>query len=831
MAGGSIIGALRVVLGLDTAQFETGAKQASSRADQLSSRLKSSFGTATAASDTLRNALAGLGSALAVQQIVAATQRALDYTDAIADLADRTGASTKLIQEFRFAAQMSGSSVETADEALGKFTKTLGLAQSGSDAQVKLFRDLGVTSTDFDTAFRQTLEGLSKLPTVQERNATALQLFGKSAGTLTGLLGQGAAGFDLLASKASELGIVLRDDVIRNAGVANDQLDTLKMIMDAQFASAVAGNADRIAELAQIAADAFTAITRSASDSADEMTALFGTLDSTFDPLLESAKGAFAGIREQANWTRDTIANILDGVDQLRNFMPDLQRKAQGFDERYLGRRTGFTGDLGPRSNLSGEFTKRAGAQDQKRENAQRETDLTSRWGSVFKPTGPRAGSLPTVGTSEGASAANKAEAERKKAAAEAKRIAEKAARDEKRFQDQLDRERAEQLRSTADLATTQDAKVNAEQAILDQDKTSRLAEIALDKDMTDEQKKQLSGMVEETATLKSRLLHRRDQEELARQELDHQERINANQTDLLDASAALARTSKERRAIELQLLDLQFQQLDMAQQAIIDSSVSTPQEKQDAKDRQAVLAQMKALASQRTMRDTAGPLGQYLDSLPKNADELNEAYQNVAVDGLKSLNDGLAAAITGSKSLGDVFGDMASSIIADLARIAVQQMIIKPLATRLFGATDGGSSGGASGLFGKISKIFSGGNDAPENGGITGTLGGYSSFASRFGIPGLATGGHFRVGAVPGIDRNVLSVNGIPRAMVSADERVHVTPANDRGRAQPAQVVVAVEEGALFRPVIRSESGAVSSAGMTTVAKKQSQRSRYTLS
>lgn len=830
MAGGSIIGALRVVLGLDTAQFETGAKQAASRADQLSSRIKSSFGTASAASDTLRNALAGLGSALAVQQIVAATQRALDYTDAIADLSDRTGASTKLIQEFRFAAQMSGSSVETADEALGKFTKTLGLAQSGSDAQVKLFRDLGVTSTDFDTAFRQTLEGLSKLPTVQERNATALQLFGKSAGTLTSLLGQGAAGFDLLASKASELGIVLRDDVIRNAGVANDQLDTLKMIMDAQFASAVAGNADRIAELAQIAADAFTAITRSASDSADEMTALFGTLDSTFDPLLESAKGAFAGIRDQANWTRDTIANILDGVDQLRNFMPDLQRKAQSFDERYLGRRTGFTGDLGPRSNLSGEFTKRANAQDQKRQNAQLETDISSRWGSVFKPTGPRSGNLPTVGDGEAKSAANKAEAERKRAAAEAKRMADKAARDEDRYQEQLARERDQQLRAQSNLAVGADERFGFEQIMLDETKADRLAEIARDKDLSEEQKKQLSAQVEKTASMQSQVNRARANEDLAREEYDHQERINSNQADLLDAGLALARTSKERRVIELQLLDLQFKQLEMAQQAIIDSTTSTAQEKQDAKDRQDVLAQMKGMATQRTMRDTAGPMAQYLDSLPKNADELNEAYQNVAVDGLKSLNDGLAAAITGSKSLGDVFSDMAGSIIADLARIAVQQMIIKPLASRLFGSGDGGS-GGATGLFGKLGKIFSGSKDSPSEGGITGTLGDASSFASRFGIPGLATGGNFRVGATPGVDRNVLSVNGIPRAMVSADERVHVTPANDRGRAQPAQVVVAVEEGALFRPVIRSESGAVTSAGMTTVGKKQAWRARQTLS
>lgn len=43
--------------------------------------------------------------------------------------------------------------------------------------------------------------------------------------------------------------------------------------------------------------------------------------------------------------------------------------------------------------------------------------------------------------------------------------------------------------------------------------------------------------------------------------------------------------------------------------------------------------------------------------------------------------------------------------------------------------------------------------------------------------LPRLATGGNFMVGGVGGIDRNVLSINGQPRALVSASERIDVTP------------------------------------------------------
>ena len=66
-----------------------------------------------------------------------------------------------------------------------------------------------------------------------------------------------------------------------------------------------------------------------------------------------------------------------------------------------------------------------------------------------------------------------------------------------------------------------------------------------------------------------------------------------------------------------------------------------------------------------------------YLDGLRMDAEEPNAAYEDIAASGLRSLNDGLTEAIMGSKSLGDVFKNVANQIIADLIRIAVQQAIV----------------------------------------------------------------------------------------------------------------------------------------------------------
>nr|AGU09815.1 hypothetical protein [uncultured organism] len=102
--------------------------------------------------------------------------------------------------------------------------------------------------------------------------------------------------------------------------------------------------------------DGFASLADRAREEGAEIRASFEGLHDVFEPLLAGARSAFGGVRSEANYTRETIASILDGVDQLRNFLPDIQRRAQAFDERTFGFRTGFTGDIGPRSNMAAQF-------------------------------------------------------------------------------------------------------------------------------------------------------------------------------------------------------------------------------------------------------------------------------------------------------------------------------------------------------------------------------------------------------------------------------------------------------------------------------------------
>lgn len=677
----SVIGALRVSLGLDSAQFESGAAKAEKRAGQLGDRLSSALKAPISTATVLKGTIAGLAGALALDQLAGATQRALDYADAIADLSDRTGASTKIIQEFRYAAQLSGSSVEAADGALEKFARTQGLAQAGGDAQVKLFRELGVTSTDFDTALRQTMDGLAKLPTVQQRNAVALQLFGKQAASLTSLLGQGSAGFSELANRANELGIVLRDDVIRNAGSANDQLDTMKMIVNAQFANVVAQNASSLTAMAQGITDVTSAIIKFLASNPQTALSIMGGLAGSRGGPIGAALGAAGGFIAGDKLAQVSADNNNDLAFRRKQFRAAIAN-------RRATQAAKSSGGLFSIRQAQGEGSAQSGTAAE-----------VVRQGKLYlaairaKQNAPKTSGVkvPLVGDAEAKAAASKAAADAKRLAAEQKREAAHALEVQRRFEHELAQSRNDELESQLDLTADQTERVNIQQQLLANDRDAALEQIATNKDLSAAQKKQLSDSAEIVFANKNRLLHIQDQEELARQELDKAEAQGRDAQDILQAQADLARTAKERGAIEQQILDVQFALLKQAKQVEIDNAVRRGD--QDAanlaRGQLSNLGTLQGLAKAKVARQNQGPLASYLDSIPRTADEMNEALEKVQADGLESLIDGISKTKGSFKDLASVVSSVADDIISSLLKIGLQKGVAV-----LFGSILGGGNG-----------------------------------------------------------------------------------------------------------------------------------------
>ncbi len=249
-----------------------------------------------------------------------------------------------------------------------------------------------------------------------------------------------------------------------------------------------------------------------------------------------------------------------------------------------------------------------------------------------------------------------------------------------------------------------------------------------IDKDGPKGSKRYTQAQVEELKAIEERITaNKRQAINLQEAEFTQQEELKlksasiANAEELLQLDSNLARTAKDRRATESRLLDLRMQQEKLALDAIVASRDSTEAEKEIARRRLALLPLLRDREQKSVDRQTMGPMANYLDAIPRTANEINESLENVQVQGLESLQSGLMDAIKGVGSLSHAFGNMADAVIDGLLKIALQQMLIKPLGDLLFGASGGG---GAGGLFGSLVS------------GITGALGGNK------GVTGKANGG-----------------------------------------------------------------------------------------
>lgn len=697
------LGSLFVNLGLESAQFINGMKKAAAQSEATNKAI-------SRAMDGAKTAVTGLLAVMSVDAFVSAARAAFDYADSIVDLADRTGATTKSIQELRYAAQMTGSDFASADGALEKFAKNLGTAQSGGKAMGEVFKGLGVTSSDFDTALRETIEGISKLPTVSQRNAAALQVFGKSAGTLTALMGEGAKGFDEFADAADDLGIVLGDDLLRNAGQINDRLDTLKMTLDARFASAIVQNADAIGNLADQVVKIATAIAQFWSQNPTAAMAIMGALAGGIGGGLVGGLPGMVG---------GAVAGGIGGA--VLGYNSRGERKTLTDERASLVAQNSGKNPLLAAVGIDADAIGKGSPQWKK--NEARIKAIDARLARMTAEEEEAAAKLLAGGNGGGGGGTLPPVAGGGKKST-GKTAAEIAAEQSARF--------------TADMASGDMELLSAKQALLSDivEQSANQREIlsietdrrkaAIDQDVADKKLTVAQGdalklLEDKIAYTRADEINLRENEELARQALDVQHSYLDNSRDILGSEMALARSSADRRAISLRLVDLQYQQERLAIDAILPSKQSTAAEKAIAEARLGVLDRLQANDTAAVNHDTMGPLAQYLDGIPRTVGEIQDALGSAAAEGLGSFNDGLREAIRGAGNLGDAFEAVGDRIIDKLIDIALQQAILKPLGS-LFGSVLGsigtslaGGGGGDIVLGGAALKI-----GARANGGLT---------------------------------------------------------------------------------------------------------------
>ena len=156
----------------------------------------------------------------------------MDYTGTVDDLAQMTNLTTETIQSLRLAATLSGQSFEETAQTAVIFQKKMEEAKNGNVELAATFSALGVDlNGPVDAAFRKTLESFGRVEDGSAKTKAGLDLFGKGATKLFGVMNQVGGSFDNLTARAKELGIVLDKDAINKANELADRWDILKLKM------------------------------------------------------------------------------------------------------------------------------------------------------------------------------------------------------------------------------------------------------------------------------------------------------------------------------------------------------------------------------------------------------------------------------------------------------------------------------------------------------------------------------------------------------------------------------------------------------------------------
>lgn len=165
------------------------------------------------------------------QKLISLTQEQAAAAGEIQDLAMQTSLSTETIQEYQYASELIGVSFDTLTGAHTRMIRSMSDAQSGTESAMETWRKLGVSIVDTngnlrdsETVFLEVIEALGNIENATERDAIAMDVFGRSAQDLNPLIVQGTDAFRDLCDEAHEVGRVLTDVELEALAQVDDAL-------------------------------------------------------------------------------------------------------------------------------------------------------------------------------------------------------------------------------------------------------------------------------------------------------------------------------------------------------------------------------------------------------------------------------------------------------------------------------------------------------------------------------------------------------------------------------------------------------------------------------
>ncbi|MDJ0631050.1 MAG: hypothetical protein QNJ44_22520, partial [Rhodobacter sp.] len=172
--------------------------------------------------------------------------RVVSDLDRIGKQADKLGLTTDALQEMRFAADQSGIAVNTFDMAYQRFIRRLAEARQGKGEARDALKELGIALVDAEgnarsseAVLREVADGMVQLEDQSDRVRVAMRLFDSEGVAMVNMLRNGSAGLDEMRQRARDLGIVIREETVREAEELKNKLGEVTGQLKAELSEAL----------------------------------------------------------------------------------------------------------------------------------------------------------------------------------------------------------------------------------------------------------------------------------------------------------------------------------------------------------------------------------------------------------------------------------------------------------------------------------------------------------------------------------------------------------------------------------------------------------------
>lgn len=264
------------------------------------------------------------------KQLISMTKESAAYADNILTLSLTTGQTTDQLQEFSYASELIDVSLDTLQGSLTKLTNNMQDTANGTGNAQAAFQQLGVSVTDADghlrsanDVFYDAIDALGDVTNATERDALAMDIFGRSAQDLNPLIVQGADTLREYAQEAHDMGYVLDNDALAALGAVDDAYQRLQKTQESvknqlseQFAPYLTEFYEKITRLIKDGGQALKD-----SGLVDAFGMILESVGDLIAPTNELAEDSVPKLTQALRPLAEVMAGIADTIDFIRGLV------------------------------------------------------------------------------------------------------------------------------------------------------------------------------------------------------------------------------------------------------------------------------------------------------------------------------------------------------------------------------------------------------------------------------------------------------------------------------------------------------------------------------